>query len=64
MADASKLCLAELSRRSLVRGAACPDGGAIIGLFTSRPDAAPLRQDVIAYQTSPKDEPAAAAKSS
>jgi len=62
MTDASKPPLAELSWRSLLRGAACAEGGVTIMLLMSRRNEAPLPQDVSAYQAPQTDDEAAAAK--
>jgi hypothetical protein len=64
MAETAKLHLVELSRRSLLRGAACAEGGARIMLLVSRPNEAPLPQDVAAHETPPTHDEAAAAKPS
>jgi hypothetical protein len=60
MTDAPKLPLVELSRRALLRGVACAEGGARIVLLMSKPDEPPLPRDMGAYQNLPKDEPVAA----
>jgi hypothetical protein len=60
MTGTPKLPVAGPSRHMLLRGAACPEGGARIMLLMTRSDEPSLPHDLAACSTSPTDEPAAA----